>query len=738
MPAGSLLRYALASRFVRRADISPRGRCMASVSISGLVVVGLAAGCRPPASVGPQTPVAEGQRAVPVAVAEPAPEPLPSAKHALELLPPDTLALFEVTAPARALVELGVPEVLTHGGVVSQGAGMMLDAETRSLIETPERLRDYGIDPAGSMGMALLDIRSGAFAGWVTLSDPQLALDTLEKRSGRRFEFRGSRAGQIAALGDEDDIVLRDGIMFFVHVDDETRAPYDYARQIADGDPRKGLRTEPRYVNAFAEPGEELARAYLAPASMLRSLRERSAFRNDPWGIENSERELERMRAAGASAADLRAFEEEIERMRSYQREAQEREDRELALANDVFSPIESVAVRMDAAAGRLSAVAKLRMSQPDAMLSQLLEPMGAPSAFLQASSVAPHGLVEGAFEPRIAYELVRRVAEADGEDWTKLEAEFQRETGLSLKSDVFDQLAGRAALGAFFSKGPDLASNTRVEEQMDIGFTFTVKDGARAQVVLDQLAAKAKNPRLVKDGRAKGYRAKLDDGRKLWFAVVGERVVVTSDAGFLARVRSGKVGGAMAALPRAEIRAPFEQTEPVARAFMDMTWPVLLDARPPYKRTLKDFESRFYYYRDLGPDRAKKVRWSAKLKKKKAALAKLYAKLNQIETKERVAETKRQLELVRKLGFVTMSGTKTAAGFEGRFEVLHGGKTFMSVLLDLADEMQAGAGSDPRAAELRQDVADLEYEIEQARYRELDVWIDAHPDASRPQFPIP
>ncbi len=694
--------------------------------------------CRPPASL-ETAPPASGKAQVPVAVAEPAPEPLPAAKGPLELLPARTAAVFEIRSPARLLVELGLPEVLTHGGLVSQGAQMMVDAETRALIEDPERLREYGVDPTGSMGVALLDASAGAFVAWISLSDPQRAVETLEARSGRSLEFRGSRGGQVARLSDADDIVLRDGIMLFVHVDAIDRAPLDYARAVADADPRVGLASDDDFRAAFADGDAALARTYLVPRELLAALR-RSADGLD-WQEASRlelERTLEQMRASGAPAAEIQRMEAELDYLRQSIASQRSKDDAAWKLAGDVLEPIRFVAANMNAGPGRMWADIAVKLDDSQAMLRRIFGETGRPSRLLEVLELPPGAVGELGFDPDELYTFVRRFAEANDEDFARFEAELQRELNLDLRRDVFGNLAGFGGGAVYFDGPPKLGAKRPADEQVDFAVSLELRDEAKMNSTLAAMARKARDPAMKKDRSTGGWSIEVDKEMTVRVAVLDGALWVSSDLALMRRVSAGKSGGAMAKLERVELRAPFEAKDPFARGFLEFAFPIWLASHGVYPRTIEDFERRFHYYRDLGPERAEKVAWSSTTRRKKARLAKLYKKLNAGEIAERQAEVEAQVALARRFGHLNAHGRRSADGLEGTIELVHEGKTFMGLVLDFVDASQQASEGDPDLRGLRDEVRDLEYEIEQDRYRELDRWMEKHPDQSAPAFPIP
>ena len=183
--------------------------------------------------------------------------------------------------------------------------------------------------------------------------------------------------------------------------------------------------------------------------------------------------------------------------------------------------------------------------------------------------------------------------------------------------------------------------------------------------------------------------------------------------------------------------RRPFEQNDPFARGFFDYTWPVLMQARPPYTRSLKQFDQRFEHYRGMEPGDVNKRSWGRAERSKRAKLKKLYAKPNKLSSSGAAAELETQLGWVRRFGHLAVEGREVTDGFEGSFDLYHQGTSIVELALDMADQVQAQEDTTQERG-LTEDVAVLEQELERARYDQLDRWVAKHPKSADEQFPIP
>ena len=691
--------------------------------------------CRPPASV--DQPGTGETAPSPVAVALAPEKAVPAAEHALDLLAGDTPALMEVPSPARLWTTLGVPSVLTHpmaGALV----GGMLDAESRAIVEDPQRLRDIGIDPDGSAGFALVDPRAEAIVFWVTTSEERKALEFLETRGGATLNWRSTAAGRIAHLGEREDLIVRDGILAFVRVGRPERASFDIARRVADADPRDGLRRSERWTNAFEATTRTVSdpavvRAFVSPPAFLALAREDiEARRSDDEGLQRLREEIEYARNAGAPAEEVRMLEEELANSEAYAQASQIRRQRELGAAERLLGAIESLAFEMRGRQGVFETQMVARMPEPGSLMHRLLRPIGKPSTILAAVDGTPLFVGEGAIDPTAFEELVELLIAADGKSLDELDADMKKREGLSLRDDFLRQLGGEGGAAVYAAKPLRFDGSEPLARQLDYLGYVEIRDEARLRTLLDNLAKR--QDELSRGGKKDHWR--LEPGRNdpvFHLVLDGKRLVVATDLRAVARVGRPGNGGAAAKLNPAAAVEAFERENFAGRAWIDSASAVVMSASTPWVRNVEDFEARFGHYRGLSPAQVGKIKASGAYKKKLSALAKLYRRANAATEKRAAERLERDYAQARRLGTNTLTAEVGPQSVTMTHRFHFEGDNLIAMTLDAINESTQAArgpnGDDEQdIAELEQKIYELEYEIEQLRYRELDKWIDANP----------
>jgi hypothetical protein len=652
----------------------------------------------------------------------------------MELLPAETLLSVEVRGLERLMKGLGTPGILTHGGQAGSMAQVMLDQSMRAWVEDPGRLRDIGIDPAGSTGFAVLDVRAKSMAFWMTLSDRKLLEAEFEHRSGQKLEFGGTRAAEIAALDERTRVIVRDGFVFVVTTARPDRASRDIARALADARPQEGLRHDPSYARASAGREQATALLYMNPGRLLVELSEDEFSERERQSSRMGELKwlIDKARRGGASSAELVELESEL---RAVARDASDGTHRDAEVWRQVHAmvqPVDALSVAFEATAGEIRADGRMNVPDSQALVRRLVKDLPGPSWLARSLMVAPMSINEAAFDPLEMRPLLEAVMIADHENPDELDREMRAELGVSWRDDILGAMTGEVGGGVYFRRPPSFRHSDRLEDQLDFMAYAGIVDRAAVLDSLKRFAESKEVKRELKPKRlANGWRFRLDSKHSVDAVLGKEHIFFASEANLASSYAKGKTGAGMSAVRMPELLRPFESGKIAMRGLLDLMLPFALEARRPMTRSLEDYDYRFRWYRELGPDKVDGIAVGRVLRKKRARLKKLYSRYNAKASARSEKELSAELKLAKRLGYLSADLHEVADGFEGSLVWKFQRERLVKLMLDAFDDSQGrDFGTSGELATLESEIRELEYEIEQARYAELDRWLEKHPQS--------
>ena len=583
-----------------------------------LVVASLPACRTAPAPAEPEAPGQERQAAKALAPA-PELEAIEAAKHPMELLPADTLLSMEVRGVGRLFRELGVPDALTQGGQLGAMAQVMLDEVSRGIVEDPNRLREFGIDPDGSAGMAILDVPAKSIAFWMTVSDRERLQQEFETRSGERLRFGGTRAAEIAAMGEDTRVVLRDGFLFIINTERADLANRDIARALADSQPREGLWHQDAYEQAVAGREAAVSLLYTRPGALMKAFVQDEAPQRERVASRMGELQwlIEEARGQGASSADLVSLETEWQ---TVSRDASEGTQRDAAVWQQVHAmvqPIDSLSIAIGIKAGELRGDVRASVPNPRALVHRIFTELSGPSPQAAALNVTPGGLYEMAVDPTEVESVIEAFMLADRQDPDRLDAEMRAETGISWRTDILGHMTGAGGGGVFFARPPSFKQGRRLDDQLDFVGYLGIKD---PKAVEQSLARFTKSPKVKKELKPKkiggGWSFRLDDEHTAYVVVGASQILATSDADVARRFVNGTAGGGLGMMPAPQPRGDFETKGLAGRSMFNLLLGFALEARGASTRSLESFDYRFNWYREVPPEKLKTIRMGSAVKK--------------------------------------------------------------------------------------------------------------------------
>ncbi|MFO7561576.1 MAG: hypothetical protein R6X02_02935 [Enhygromyxa sp.] len=620
---------------------------LASVS---LAAAGLLA-CRTPSSKIPLEKLSADEEAEAQGQTREVIEPLPIERPA-DLLPPEVGVMTEVSEPA-ALLGLFGPldkyEWLDSGRVELRGllGHDLFDAE---------QWDELGLDSHGALGFGLLDGRSMAFFAYVTLVDEAAFEQTLLRVAdtlGSRDELATSEIGgaRVYRLGRRANVVVRDRIALLLHVDDPEQAPRDYVVMAATVDPRESLGHAEQFVWARQQlRPEDDAMFYLNPPALIEQL-ERGRSDGSDYGVRYAEEELARARQSGAPLERIRELEVRVEDERRWQREREQRKAGERELIQALFGSIRVVIGAADLRTDGIVGHGRLLIPTPS-VLRRIFLPPEHESPLLSALAEPPLFGLDGRVDLQVLLELAELIARAEGRSLASLERDFEKQTGINMITGLIPALSGEGGIMLSKAREPNPQRLGEVPKSLGLAGYAGLREPDTIRKLLDKLARdKLLGGALVRAKRGDGWVLRIPKWHEVGLTIVGDRLVVSTDAKLATRIRDAERGAQAEALAAAEhpLRGPI--ASPSVRIYQRWVGFVLVDTHEPWKQ---DAESMLYdinSHHTLSPEEAAKVPRSREYKAKLAELRKAVDELDAFELRRAREKFARELAFAETLG---------------------------------------------------------------------------------------
>jgi hypothetical protein len=466
-------------------------------------------------------------------------------EHPEELLPASTVVAFIGKSPRRAAEVFGRDRIAEQFPDLYRSAAALSSSLVGRDMLDPASYSAVGIDPDGRTGVAIVSPDPEVFALFFTLSDPPRFRETVievASRAGTQVVSTSLGGAEILNEGSDNFAVVIRGDFGVIVAGRSGEHVGQAAQAIATVDPSRALagsRTYRRTLGATA-PGDLVGYADVAEILARSSARRADAPTMSNWAQE----QLDEARARGHTPERIAEFEaiakEETERQTRWRK----RDEAQAALARQLFSSVEGVALRIDAKPS--GAVFELRMPMgEDAFLRRLLrEGKGAPP-LSWALDGAPLLLLSGSLDTDAYAELVDLVARSAGGSYDGLAAYIKDQASLDLSS-LRPLLTGAVGGALTLDGAPDFAS-IDVGPPSWLGFTVhaEVSDPAAMEALLAQIAKTAKP--FGKAVRREAGRAEVSfdvpDWRRVYVSVAGRHLVVTTDRLLPERLAKGQAG---------------------------------------------------------------------------------------------------------------------------------------------------------------------------------------------------
>ena len=659
----------------------PRHRSIAPFASRALVVatLGLGLGCRTPSTKLPidEKPATteddtkvEGQASVKV-------DPLP-VEAAPDLFPAETMGFIELSDPSEFLALLGpLDQIPEFSGVRSEVRSRL---GVDPFIE--EGWRQAGLDPAGPIGVGLLEIDAEAGFAYAKLSDTEAFMDLLDRLLPLITRGESLPAtvevgqGRMIRVNEELSIVIREGYVVGVFTDRPDRARRDYAATVATIDPREDLSHQPEFDwVAKRRSADDDGMIFVAPQAILAEAEREIGQSNNNSGTNYIRQELERARREGEPVEVIRDLERRLEEERQWQEDVNARQRAGLELAQRVFGSMGAAYFAGDLtdSGARFHGGTLIPGSS---LIRDIFVPVTAESPLMRALDEPLLAGLDGHAKVDALVEVLDLLARAEGESLAEVNAEAQAELGVNILGDFIPALDGRGGLMLTESKPitpgkVDFSKPEAVAKSLGLAAYLGL---SQPQVVSDMFDRLARNPNLQgvlsQAKRGSGWTLDVPEWRKVGLRVVGNELVISTDTGLADRIAKAKAGSQASVLADANhpMRGPV--ANPALRMYQRWTWLALTSTNAPYPESkdwlLDDIDSMGHPR--LTMDEAMAVPKSKAFKKKLKEFDRLIEDINAHNRERARKEFELALEITESLGDLGMQVESLSDGL-----ALHG-----------------------------------------------------------------
>lgn len=598
-------------------------------------------------------------------------EPLP-VEAPSDLLPADVPVLVEAGDPSAVLAHIRRLDKFPEFQAVRSEASSELGVD----LLDPEAWQKIGVDRHGPVGFAVLDIEAQGFAVYASLTDARAFGDFIERmadraaaRGGQRDTMSSAEVGRgfVYRLGEELSIILREDIAMLVFVDRPERVGRDYPATIATIDPREAL----SHNKKFAWAREQVETAddgllYVDPTGLLAQIEREMVGSDYDYGIRYAQDELDRARANGESVERIRELEQRVEEERRWQVEREARQAGERELVRALFGPIEAFVAAGELRDDGISAHARL-LIPGDGLLASVFVPIEVESPLLSAVDQPPLAAVDGRVDMQVFLQLLDLFARTDGENLQEINVKIRDTTGIDMLVDVIPLLTGTGGFMLTQQHEPDVKRMYDADKNLGVAAYVGVSDPERVRKLIDGLLRSKRVPELSKQTRGDGWVIEVPDWYDVSITLVGDRLVVSTDAKLADRIRDARPGTQAEALADPEHPLRGRAPTPAMRLYQRFMWML---ATERYESPKRDVESMLYEINQhsvLTPEQAAAVPRSRDFKRKYAELERAAAELDAHERRDAARRYEQELEFGRSLGDMGMQIERLADGLGAR-----------------------------------------------------------------------
>lgn len=648
-------------------------------------------------------------------------EPLP-VEAPTDLLPEDVPVLVEAGDPAAVLAHIRrldkFPEFQSVRSDISGQLGIDLF--------DPEAWQKIGLDRHGPVGFAVLDIEAQGLVVYASLTDARAFGQFIERMadlSGQRDQMSSAEVGHgfVYRLGEEASVILRENVAMFVLVERPERAARDYVATIATLDPREAL----SHSKAFAWAREQVEVAddgllFVNGSGLLAQIEREMGSSDSDYGIRYAQDELDRARASGESVERIKELEQRVEEERRWQIERETRRNAERELVRALFGPIEAFVAAGELRDDAISAHARM-LIPGDGLLARMFVPLDVESPLLGALDQPPLTAVDGRVDMQVFMQLVELLARSDGEELQDLNANARDATGIDMLAEALPLLTGTGGFIVTQMHEPDVKHMYDADKNYGLAAYVGVTDPERVRKLLDGLVRSKRVPELSRQARGDGWVVSVPEWHDVVLSLVGDRLVVSTDAKLGDRIRDARPGSQAVALADPEHPLRGRVPTPALRVYQRWLWLVASERYQSPKREAATMLYELDTHSVLNPEQAAAVPRSREFKRKYAELERALAELDAFDHNEDVRRYEQQLEIGRSLGDAGMQIERLSDGLGARaLWRLAPGTTPLEIVMRVFMG-DGGGGNWTEYERISQDVNRLRDELLMIRRSDLD-----------------
>ncbi len=579
----------------------------------------------------------------------------------------------------------------------------------------PGELSRIGIDPDGPVGLAVLDAQSeaftvyfrliggGKFERWLEASVNADGFESTSYTEARLLRARGN---------DEIAFVLRKDYGAFVFTDRPQRAPRDFAVAMAEGDARRSINHDPRFVRVLAELPRP---AHLLWLFDLPSTLD-SVMRDD----DDASGRAVPLPPSGASQEELEAWEAQQRDVERFVRDDRERRARQRAAIDQTVGDFTALGGAVTLSKGEMALRGVATLHEGSAW-RRLFAP-GDPPTVLRGLTVKPIFIIGGQLRATEAVRMVDRVASVLGASADELRREFVSEVGVPL-DDVAAAFSGDLGLAIVQAAPPKKPDRGALEASFGLVAAGALEDPAAASQLLAAFATHGNNG-LRRDQKLDAYVLDKGDWGPTYWAVIGDHFVVTTEKAALRQLRGGVPVPLERHVGDAGLRGLLERPG-VGVGYLDALLPALQGVYLPYPIAAVDPVA---VHEQLSAQELKKVPKSKRYRAKYREYEQLLRKIDKAQLKRGARALRRAVEAARIVGRGGMSLLLVEPGYVVDARWTFGVDDLAAIVDHVIRSADDDSGDFQAEMGLNERRWELESELRELRMREIEAFLRRRP----------
>ncbi|MEK7487218.1 MAG: hypothetical protein AABZ60_23045 [Planctomycetota bacterium] len=491
---------------------------------------------------------------------------------AAQYLPKETLFLLAANNPESLLNRLGREDLIQkYQSFYAMAVSEMTNTLGHNLFDM-NTLRQLGVNPSGSCGMAFIENRPEKIAFFFALNDPHKAQETIlnfAQKFGIQFEVKA--LGNAILLNPGDILrkkffyILRGNYLFFLGLGSYT---YAYAE---DGSSKE--RTDEEETVIIQEIAKEFAQVTyqdsLAQDPTYQKMSKKLSFGQDAGFYVNMVRITEMvLKDAGyVYTENLRYYEEEIQAIRSelenskeppeylleelkrneqileqkkqWFEESKKRAEQEFQTVRNILGGLEGIIASGTLTSNSLQVRGAVAFTKENHLLSSLRN-TSTTSLFLETLQNQPLVLLQGSLEPAPVIDFLNEVFfKTRGIPLDEIKNVFKREFQIDLDQELFPLFTGEAGIAVTTLSQEGFHDIEKMSQNLNISAMIQLTNGSKAQDILNRILAHPQISRMLQKNNWNGGTFPTP-WKPIHFAIIKENLVISTETPFFEQLQQG------------------------------------------------------------------------------------------------------------------------------------------------------------------------------------------------------